>query len=187
MTPMLPAPPLLPGLVLNVPRRFGDDRGEFREVWNATRVVETGLPPTFVQVNHSRSIRNTLRGLHFQRRHPQGKLVSVIAGAILDVAVDLRAGSETFGRHVSMELSAANGRQLYLPPGFAHGFWALSDLAEVIYLATDFYRPEDEGAVCWDDPTLGIAWPADAAPLLSPKDAAAPRLASLQAADLPFA
>lgn len=176
---------LLPGLVLDEPRAFLDARGAFREVWNAGRAPGLGLPGSFVQVNHSSSVKNTVRGLHFQRRHPQGKLVSVVHGAIWDVALDLRPGSATFGRHCAVELSAANGRQLYLPPGFAHGFCALGELAEVIYLTTDFYHPEDEGAVRWDDPALGIAWPLAGPALVSPKDAAAPCLAELGADDRP--
>lgn len=178
---------LLPGLVLTTPTSYTDARGRFREVWNAGRAADTGLPRAFVQVNHSSSRQGTVRGLHFQRRHPQGKLVSVVVGAIWDVALDLRPGSPTFGRHCAIELSAENGRQLYLPPGFAHGFCTLSPQAEVIYLTTDVYHPEDEGAIRWDDPDLRIAWPRPAEPLVSPKDAQAALLRELGPGDLPQA
>ena len=172
-------PKLLPGLVLDVPRTFRDARGAFREVWNADRAPVQALPAAFVQVNHSTSVRDTVRGLHFQRRHPQGKLVSVVYGAIWDVAVDLRPGSPTLGQHCAVELSVENGRQLYLPPGFAHGFCALSDRADVIYLTTERYQPEDEAAIRWDDAALAIAWPLTGPARLSPKDAAAPPFAAV--------
>lgn len=180
-----PIDALLPGLVLHAPARFGDARGAFREVWNTGRAAPMGLPVAFAQVNHSSSARGVLRGLHFQRRHPQGKLVTVVTGAIWDVAVDLRAGSPTFGQHSAAVLSAENGRQLYLPPGFAHGFLTLSERADVIYLATDVYHPEDEGAVRYDDPTLALPWPLEGPPVVSAKDAAAPMLAALRPAELP--
>lgn len=177
--------PTLPGLVLSTPRRFDDERGSFRELWNSERAEETGLPRVFVQTNHSRSVRDVLRGLHFQRRWPQGKWVTVIRGEILDVVVDLRAGSGTFGQAEAFELGEAEGRALYVPPGFAHGFWVLSDVADVVYHTTAPYRPGDEGALRWDDPCARALWPVGRPPRLSPKDAAAPYLRDLKPDDLP--
>lgn len=155
------------------------------EVYRAERYRELGLDATFVQDNLSRSRRGVVRGLHFQRRYPQGKLISVVRGAIYDVAVDLRPGSETFGEHVGVELSDANGRQLWVPPGFAHGFAALTP-ADVLYKCTDVYHPDDEGGLCWNDPALGIEWPVPR-PILSERDRMHPLLATLTPEMLPAA
>jgi len=169
----------LDGVLIFTPKRFGDDRGFFMESFNQRVFDEAvGQPTAFVQDNHSRSAKGVLRGLHFQKApHAQGKLVRVAAGAVFDVAVDIRPGSATFGRWVGVELSADNQRQLWIPAGLAHGFLVLSDSADFLYKTTDYYAPQAEGAVCWNDPDLAIAWPdVGMAPLLSPKDAAAPRL-----------
>jgi dTDP-4-dehydrorhamnose 3,5-epimerase len=174
----------LPGVLEIEPRVFRDDRGFFLERYHAERYHAHGLDAAFVQDNHSRSVRGVLRGLHFQRRHPQGKLVECARGAIYDVVVDLRPGSPTFGRWTSVTLSDADGRQLWVPPGLAHGFCVLTEEADVLYKCTAPYRPDDEGGLVWDDPDLGIAWPI-AAPLLSVKDAALPRLRGLAPDDLP--
>jgi dTDP-4-dehydrorhamnose 3,5-epimerase len=176
----------IPGLRLFEPRVFEDERGAFLEVYHRDRYREHGLDVAFVQDNLSRSRRAVVRGLHFQRRHPQGKLISVVRGAIYDVAVDLRPGSETFGAHVGVELSDANGRQLWVPPGFAHGFAALSDRADVLYKCTDVYHPDDEGGLLWNDPALGIAWPV-AEPILSERDRQHPPLDALSPETLPAA
>jgi dTDP-4-dehydrorhamnose 3,5-epimerase len=158
------------------PKVFGDARGFFFESFNLRRWREaTGLDSEFVQENHSRSTRHVLRGLHYQIRQPQGKLVRVILGEVFDVAVDLRRGSPSFGRWTGVHLSAENKRQFWVPPGFGHGFVVLSEAAEFLYLTTDYYAPEHERAIIWNDPDLAIAWPIEAAPLLSPKDAEAPR------------
>lgn len=166
----------IPEVLLVEPRVFGDERGFFFESFNERRWRElTGLETRFVQENHSRSQRHVLRGLHYQIRQAQGKLVRVIAGEVFDVAVDIRRSSPTCGRWVAEHLSAENKRQLWLPPGFAHGFVVLSDFAEFLYLTTDFYAPEHERAIRWDDPELAIAWPlSGASPSLSAKDAQAP-------------
>lgn len=177
----------LPGLLIVEPRVFDDERGFFLERYHAGRYAEAGIEATFVQDNHSRSRRGALRGLHFQRRHPQGKLVEVARGRIWDVAVDLRPNSPTFGEWEGVDLSDETHRQLWVPPGFAHGFCVLSDVADVLYKCTDVYRPDDEGGVRWDDPDLGVDWPLQANPLLSDKDRALPLLADLDAADLPNA
>lgn len=164
------------------PKVFGDARGFFLESFSQRLFdAAVGRPTAFVQDNHSRSARGVLRGLHFQRApHAQGKLVRVTAGAVFDVAVDIRRASPTFGRWVGVELTADNHRQLWIPPGLAHGFVVLSDSADFLYKATDYYAPEAEGSVRWDDPDLAIAWPdLGMAPLLSPKDAAAPLLKDL--------
>jgi dTDP-4-dehydrorhamnose 3,5-epimerase len=155
------------------PKVFADDRGFFFESFNQ-RVFEAavGGPATFVQDNHSKSKKNVLRGLHYQVEQPQGKLVRAVSGAIYDVAVDIRGNSPTFGRWVGVELSADNKRQLWIPAGLAHGFLVLSDTAEVLYKATDYYAPAHERTILWNDPTLGIAWPLDGQPLVSGKDAA---------------
>ncbi|MEM1041205.1 MAG: dTDP-4-dehydrorhamnose 3,5-epimerase [Bacteroidota bacterium] len=173
----------LPGLLLFEPRVFEDARGAFRECYHADRYRAHGLDADFVQDNLSRSKRGVLRGLHFQKRYPQGKLLWVVRGTIFDVAVDLRPGP-TFGQHVAVELSEANGRQLWVPPGFAHGFCALSDQADVFYKCTDLYRPDDEGGLRWDDPAFGIDWPI-AEPILSDRDRQHPTLAELEPEDLP--
>jgi dTDP-4-dehydrorhamnose 3,5-epimerase len=177
-------PTALPGVLLVEPRVFGDARGSFFESWNAKAFADAGIAGPFVQDNQSRSARGALRGLHFQVKRPQGKLVRVIAGAAFDVAVDIRRSSPGFGKWVGVELSADNRKTLWIPPGFAHGFLALSDGCEFFYKATDFYAPEHERAIRWDDPDLAIAWPlarlGGGAPLLSPKDAAAPGFAQAE-------
>jgi dTDP-4-dehydrorhamnose 3,5-epimerase len=165
----------LSGVLLLEPRRFGDDRGFFMEMFHAKRYAEAGISGPFVQDNFSRSARGILRGLHFQEPNAQGKLVQVLAGAVYDVAVDIRRGSPTFGRWVGVELTADNRRQLWMPAGFAHGFCVLSESADFHYKCTDFYAPASERGIAWNDPDLGIPWPVKS-PLLSPKDAVAPRL-----------
>ena len=152
------------------PRVFGDERGFFMESYNRQRFAELGLPTEFVQDNHSRSARNVLRGLHYQIRQPQGKLVRVVRGAVYDVAVDLRRDSPTFGRWEGVELTEENKRMLWIPPGFAHGFLVLSDYADFLYKTTDFYAPEHERCLLWNDPEVGIAWPLQGEPILSAKD-----------------
>lgn len=166
----------IPGLLIIEPRVFGDDRGFFMETFHAKKYADAGIPGSFVQDNFSRSARGTLRGLHFQEPRAQGKLVQVLAGAVYDVVVDVRRGSPTFGKWEGVELSAQNRRQLWVPPGFAHGFCVLSDFADFHYKCTALYCPETERAIAWNDPDLAIAWPLSGPPLLSPKDAAAPRL-----------
>ena len=167
----------LPGVKLIEPRVFGDDRGFFMETWNARAFADAGLDLAFVQDNHSRSARHVLRGLHYQIVNPQGKLVRVTDGAVFDVAVDVRRSSAHFGRWVGYELSAANKRMLWVPPGFAHGFVVLSESADFLYKCTALYDPPAERAIRWDDPAIGIDWGLDgAAPLQSGKDAAAPLL-----------
>ena len=170
-------PTALPGVLLIEPRVFEDARGFFFESWNRRTFAEAGIDAEFVQDNHSRSRRGVLRGLHYQIEHAQGKLVRVVAGAVFDVAVDLRRASATFGRHVALELSAENRRMMYIPPGFAHGFLVVSDAAEFLYKTTDYWHPEHERTLLWNDSALGIEWPADIAPVLAPKDAAGVPLA----------
>jgi dTDP-4-dehydrorhamnose 3,5-epimerase len=165
----------LPGVLLLETRAFGDSRGWFSELHHEARYAEAGIRARFVQDNFSHSVRNTLRGLHFQEPNPQGKLVQVVQGAVLDVVVDVRRGSPTFGKSFASELSDGNHRQLWVPPGFAHGFCVLSDTADFLYKCTDFYSPTSERSILWNDPDLGIDWPTRE-PLLSPKDAQAPRL-----------
>lgn len=164
----------IPEVLIIEPRVFGDARGFFMETWNARTFAEAGLDLQFVQDNHSRSAAGTLRGLHYQIRHPQGKLVRVTVGEVFDVAVDLRRGSATFGRWVGERLSAENKRMLWVPPGFAHGFLVFSEAAEFQYKCTDFYAPEHERCIRWDDPDLAIDWPLPGGrvPLVSEKDAA---------------
>jgi dTDP-4-dehydrorhamnose 3,5-epimerase len=171
-------PTEIPEVVVVEPVVHRDARGFFLETYHERKYRDGGLAERFVQDNHSRSVRGTLRGLHAQRRTPQGKLVRAIEGAIWDVAVDIRRGSPTFGRWVGAELSADNFRQLWVPAGFAHGFCVLSDTAEVEYKCTAFYDPEDEITLAWDDPALGIAWPVES-PIVSEKDRAGRRLADL--------
>ena len=168
----------LPGVVIVEPRVFGDDRGFFMETFNRADFREAGLPDVFVQDNHSRSARGVLRGLHYQYPQWQGKLVRAVRGEIYDVAVDIRRDSPDFGRWYGILLSEENRLQLYIPPGFAHGFCVVSEMADVIYKCTTPYRPEDDGGVRWNDPAIGIEWPVRE-PLLSAKDAAAPLLADL--------
>jgi len=170
-------PTALPDVKLVEPRVFGDDRGFFFESWNARALAAAGIDAQFVQDNHSRSRHGVLRGLHYQIEHAQGKLVRVVAGEVFDVAVDLRRRSPTFGRHVAVTLSAANRRMLWVPPGFAHGFVVVSDHAEFLYKTTDYWYPEHERTLLWNDPALGIAWPV-AAPQLAARDAAGAALAS---------
>ncbi|MFZ6026453.1 MAG: dTDP-4-dehydrorhamnose 3,5-epimerase [Chloroflexota bacterium] len=165
-------PTTLPDVIAIQPEVRGDARGFFMETYHAQRFMDAGLPTHFVQDNHSRSRQGTLRGLHYQIRQAQGKLVRAIAGEIYDVAVDIRRSSPTFGQWVGLILSAENKQQLWVPAGFAHGFYVLSDFAEVTYKTTDFYAPEWERTILWNDPVLGVEWPIPAgqAPLLSPKD-----------------
>lgn len=162
----------LAGVVVIEPVVFRDPRGFFVETYHAARYGEAGIEAVFVQDNHSKSERGTLRGLHAQERYPQAKLVRVIEGEIWDVAVDIRLGSPTFGRHVTVTLSADDQRQIFVPAGFAHGFCVLSERAQVEYKCTDYYHPEDELRVLWSDPELAIPWPI-ATPTLSDKDRAA--------------
>ena len=171
----------IPGVLLIEPRRFGDARGYFAETFHAERYREAGVNVSFVQDNVSRSGRGTLRGLHYQRPpHAQGKLVQVLDGSVYDVVVDLRRGSPAFGEWFGVELSAETGRQLYVPPGLAHGFCVTSDSALFAYKCSAFYAPDCEGAVRWDDPDLGIEWPVET-PRLSEKDLAAPTWAEVRA------
>ena len=170
------------GLYVIEPTVHGDERGYFMETYNYNDMKEAGIDAVFVQDNQSLSTKGVLRGLHYQKEHPQGKLVRVIRGAVFDVAVDIRKGSDTYGRWFGVELSAENKKQFYISPGFAHGFIVLSDVAEFCYKCTDFYHPEDEGGIAWKDPSIGIEWPGvvrkddgymlgDGTPLnLSPKD-----------------
>ncbi len=164
-------PTELPDVLLLEPRVFGDERGFFFESFNARAFAEaTGVTREFVQDNHSRSVRGVLRGLHYQISQPQGKLVRVVAGEVFDVAVDLRRGSPTFGRWAGVNLSAENKRMMWVPEGFAHGFLVLSESAEFLYKTTDYYAPEHERCIRWDDPQLAIGWPLQEAPQLSAKD-----------------
>ena len=173
---MNPTPTDLPGVLIFEPRVFRDDRGFFVETWNRDRYAGAGLPREFVQDNLSESAPGVLRGLHYQHPNGQGKLVGVTRGSVFDVAVDIRVGSPTFGRWVGVALSAEDGRQLYIPPGFAHGFVVNGDVrATFQYKCTAPYDPASEGSVAWDDPDLGINWPV-AAPTLNAKDRDAPRL-----------
>jgi dTDP-4-dehydrorhamnose 3,5-epimerase len=153
------------------PKVFGDERGFFYESFNARKFEElTGVATTFVQDNHSKSAKNVLRGLHYQLQQTQGKLVRVVAGEVFDVAVDIRKSSPTFGHWVGVVLSAENNRQLWVPPGFAHGFMVTSESAEFLYKTTDYWAPESERSILWNDPAIGIDWPLDGAPMLSAKD-----------------
>lgn len=164
----------IPDVLVLEPRVFADDRGSFFESFNGDAFHKaTGFRGLFLQDNQSTSRRHVLRGLHYQDPHPQGKLIRAVAGSIFDVAVDIRRDSPTFGRWVGVELSAENRRQLWVPPGLAHGFLTLSETADVLYKATDFYAPGCERCIRWDDPTFAVAWPLTAPPILSPKDAAA--------------
>lgn len=160
----------IPDVKLIEPRVFGDDRGFFYESWNRRTLADLGIVADFVQDNHSKSARNVLRGLHYQIRQPQGKLVRVTAGEVFDVAVDLRQSSPTFGRHVAFTLSADNKRMAWIPPGFAHGFCVTSESAEFLYKTTDYWAPEHERALLWNDPDLGIGWPLRGEPTLAAKD-----------------
>nr|WP_310525352.1 dTDP-4-dehydrorhamnose 3,5-epimerase [Polymorphobacter sp.] len=171
----------LPGVKLIEPKVFGDDRGFFLESWNARSFADAGLDLNFVQDNHSRSARGVLRGLHYQRANPQGKLVRVTSGAVFDVAVDIRRSSQHFGKWVGYELSDTNKRMLWVPPGFAHGFMVLSETADFLYKCTTLYDPPNDRGIRWDDPAIAIDWPlAGLTPQLSTKDAAAPLLADAE-------
>jgi dTDP-4-dehydrorhamnose 3,5-epimerase len=160
----------IPEVLLLEPKVFADARGSFLETWGERLFAELGIAARFVQDNQSRSDRNVLRGLHYQIRQPQGKLVRVAAGAIFDVAVDLRRHSRTFGKWVGMKLDAESHRMAWIPPGFAHGFYVLGEGAEVLYKVTDFYAPEHDRTLLWNDPALGIDWPLAGEPVLSEKD-----------------
>jgi dTDP-4-dehydrorhamnose 3,5-epimerase len=172
---LLPAD--IPDVLVVEPKVFGDARGFFMESWNRRAFAQAGLDAEFVQDNHSLSRRGVLRGLHYQIREPQGKLVRVTSGEVFDVAVDLRRSSPTFGRSVGMRLSAQNRLMMWIPPGFAHGFLVLSEAADFLYKTTAYYHPEHDRSLRWDDPALGIDWPLDGIePIVSAKDAAAPLL-----------
>ena len=174
-------PTAIPEVLIIEPKVFGDSRGFFFESFNQEAFNQaTGTSVQFVQDNHSRSAKGVLRGLHYQIQHPQGKLVRVVQGAVFDVAVDIRASSPTFGQHVGVELSAENKRMLWVPEGFAHGFVTISDTAEFLYKTTDYYAPQFERGIAWNDPNLGIQWPIDGAPSLSAKDQQAKLLADAE-------
>ena len=174
---MLATPTNIPEVIVLEPKVFGDDRGFFFESFNANAFEQaTGLKREFVQDNHSKSSRNVLRGLHYQIKQPQGKLVRVVQGEVFDVAVDLRKNAPTFGKWVGVHLSAENKKQLWVPEGFAHGFVVLSETAEFLYKTTDYYAPEFERSLLWNDPEVGIQWPFEGEPKLAAKDAAAQAL-----------
>lgn len=174
-------PTTLPGLLILEPKVFGDSRGFFMESFNARTFRElTGLDVDFVQDNHSRSAKGVLRGLHYQIQQAQGKLVRVVRGSVFDVAVDLRKASPTFGKWEGVELSEENQRQLWIPPGFAHGFLVTSESADFLYKTTDYYAPEHERSLLWNDPAVGVEWPLAGEPLLSAKDVAGKRLAECE-------
>ncbi len=171
----------IPDLLIFEPKVFGDDRGFFYESFNARRFKElTGLDPVFVQDNHSKSAKNVLRGLHYQIQQAQGKLVRVVAGEVFDVAVDIRRSSPTFGKWVGVTLSAENKRQFWIPEGFAHGFIVTSESAEFLYKTTDYWAPEYERSILWNDPSIGIEWPIDAEPILSGKDQVGSKMADAE-------
>ena len=168
----------IPGLLLLEPAVHGDARGFFMETWRESFFTEHGICHHFVQDNHSRSLRGTLRGLHYQLEYPQGKLVRVVRGEVYDVAVDLRHQSATFGHWFGAPLSEDNRRQMWIPPGFAHGFYVLSESADLCYKSTEYYHPEDDRSLLWNDPEIGIEWPLlDPSPILSERDRNAPPLA----------
>lgn len=173
----------IPGVLLIEPKVFEDERGFFMETFNAERYAENGMPGNFVQDNHSKSVKATLRGLHYQIERPQGKLVRATRGEVFDVAVDIRKGSPYFGKWVGVFLSEKNKHQFYIPEGFAHGFCVMSDTAEFQYKCTDFYAPEEERGICWNDPDINIDWPIKT-PILSEKDMNHPLLANISG-DLP--
>ena len=177
-------PTKLEGVYIIEPRVFSDARGLFMETYNQRRYAESGINCDFVQDNLSRSVRGTLRGLHYQLEHGQAKLIQVIRGVVFDVVVDIRRGSPHFGQWTGVNLSEENNRQLYVPEGFAHGFCVLSEVANVIYKCTDFYAPEDEGGIIWSDPDLAIDW-SISKPLLSEKDSRLPTLADVPPPRLP--
>jgi dTDP-4-dehydrorhamnose 3,5-epimerase len=169
---------VLPGVVVIEPDVVQDVRGFFLETYHAGKFREHGLTLPFVQDNHSKSVRDTVRGLHLQLRRPQGKLIRVIEGEVFDVAVDVRRGSPAFGKWVGVSLSAENFKQVYVPPGFAHGFCVVSPIAQVEYKCTDLYDPAGEIGIAWNDPSIGVEWPVTM-PVLSPRDSANPRLAAV--------
>jgi len=173
-------PTAIPDVKLVEPRVFGDARGFFFESYNERAFAGAGIDAEFVQDNHSRSHRGVLRGLHYQIQHAQGKLVRVTVGAVFDVAVDLRRGSSTFGRHVALELSADNRKMLWIPAGFAHGFLVISEDAEFLYKTTDYWYPEHERTLLWNDAALSIAWPLGEPPIIAARDAAGTLLAAAE-------
>ena len=182
--PYTASPTAIPDVLVLEPKVFGDARGFFFESFNARDFAQaTGLNVEFVQDNHSKSAKGVLRGLHYQIEHAQGKLVRVVQGEVFDVAVDLRQSSPTFGQWVGEHLSADNKRQMWVPPGFAHGFLVLSESAEFLYKTTDYWYPEHERSLLWSDPSIGIQWPIEAQPLLAAKDAAAGVLAQVPVFD----
>lgn len=182
--PYTAKPTALPEVLLLEPRVFGDERGFFFESFNQRDFESvTGLQVNFVQDNHSRSVKGVLRGLHYQIKHAQGKLVRVTQGAVFDVVVDLRRSSSNFGKWMGLELSESNKRQLWIPPGFAHGFLVTSDTAEFLYKTTDYWFPEYERSLIWNDPDVGIDWPLEHSPVLANKDAIAPTLKEVELFD----
>ncbi len=184
MSDLLCQPTVLPGVLLFTPQTYHDPRGYFRETYHADKLAAQQVTCAFVQDNHSRSIRGALRGLHYQVRHPQAKLVSVIRGEVFDVVVDIRRGSPTFGQKACFPLSDENQQLVFIPAGFAHGFCVMSELADVHYKCSDFYRATDDGGLAWNDPALRIAWPVTQ-PILSGKDGSYPCLADIPADRLP--
>ena len=178
---MKATPTSIPSVLIIEPRVFGDTRGFFFESFNQRAFnLATGLDVNFVQDNHSRSSKGVLRGLHYQIQQPQGKLVRVVHGSVFDVTVDLRKSSPTFGQWVGVELTEDNHRQLWIPPGFAHGFYVLSDSADFLYKTTDYYAPEFECSLIWNDPTIGIEWPLNTQPIISAKDVQGNKLADAE-------
>jgi dTDP-4-dehydrorhamnose 3,5-epimerase len=174
----------IPDVLILEPKVYGDERGFFFESYNEKVLAEAaGITAHFVQDNHSRSAKNVLRGLHYQIKQPQGKLVRVVAGEVFDVAVDIRKGSPTFGKWAGFNLSAENKRMAWIPPGFAHGFLVLSDFAEFLYKTTDYWAPEHERCIAWNDPDLGIQWPFSCEPVLSAKDSLGARLPDAEVFD----
>jgi dTDP-4-dehydrorhamnose 3,5-epimerase len=175
----------LPGVLLIEVDEFCDQRGFFKETYHQRKYLEGGIKKAFVQDNHSHSRRGTLRGLHYQLKHPQSKMVTVMSGEIFDIAVDIRLGSPTFGHWAGFHLSMSNRRQAFIPEGFAHGFYTLSDTADVTYKCSDFYVPGDDFGLLWSDPKIGIEWP-DKNPLLSEKDSKNPELSEISEDNLPI-
>jgi len=175
----------IPSIILVEPKVFEDERGFFLETYHLKKYRSKGIAPVFVQDNHSRSQKGTLRGLHYQLKNPQGKLVYVVTGEIFDVAVDIRRGSPSFGQWCGAILSESNKHQMYLPEGFAHGFCVLSETADVMYKCTDLFDPTDEYGIVWNDPTAAIDWPIDD-PVLSSRDSQNPRLADVPVEHLPM-
>jgi len=174
----------LPGVLILEPKVFPDDRGYFLETWNSTRYEQAGIPGPFVQDNISFSKKGILRGLHFQYPQSQGKLIQVLSGEVMDIVVDIRVGSSTFGQWIGEALSESNHKQIYVPPGFAHGYCVTSETALFSYKCTDFYNPATEHGIIWNDPDIGIEWPIEH-PALSPKDKAYPRLKDFEPENLP--